>query len=100
MPIIELPEPIAFEWDKGNQAKSFVKHRITNEESEEVLLSFEHIIFEDLAHSGIEKRYVAIGLSRNTKMLTVIFTIRKNKIRIVSARPASRKERRIYEKTS
>jgi len=76
---IELPEPIEFEWDAGNKTKSFLKHRVANEESEQVLLNHNHITFEDPVHSKKGKRFVVIGFSLTGKMLTVIFTVRKRK---------------------
>lgn len=92
-----IPEPIQFEWDKGNIDKSFKKHGITNEEAEEVFVCSLTVLLEDEKHSGIEKRYLLLGKSEEGKLLSVIFTIRGRKVRVVSARPVSRKERRLYE---
>ena len=96
---ITLPDPLVFEWDAGNQTKNFTKHGVTIRQAEAVILHPDHITFDDPAHSDHEKRYVAIGLSIDFEILTVIFTIRKNIIRIISARPSSKKERSLYEKT-
>ena len=94
---LELRQPIEFEWDKGNQAKSFVKHRITNPEAEEVFLNF-NIILEDLGHSGKEQRFIILGKCDNGKMIFSCFTVRANKVRIISSRLANKKERDLYEK--
>ena len=93
-----LPSPIAFEWDKGNIEKNFKKHKITNKETEEVFFNKPLVIFEDNKHSQLEKRYEAFGITNNAKRLTVIFTVRDKKIRVISARIQNKKERRKYEK--
>lgn len=95
---LELKKPIVFEWDKGNQAKSFVKHRITNPEAEEVFLNF-NIILEDLQHSSKEQRFIILGKCDNGKMIFSCFTVRANKVRIISSRLSNQKERKLYEKT-
>lgn len=52
----------------------------------------------DTRHSDDEQRYVALGATDDGRRLFVSFTVRNNRLRVVSARPMSRKERRIYEK--
>ncbi len=51
----------------------------------------------DIKHQETEERYIAIGMTLNEKLLFVVFTMRDSKIRIISARRANRKERRLYE---
>lgn len=92
-----VPEPIKFEWDKGNKDKNFKKHGATNEEAEEVFFN-DPLIFEDLKHSIVEKRYDCLGKSKNGKKLFISFTIRKDKVRLISFRSMSKKERINYEK--
>ena len=53
-----LPEPISFEWDKGNIDKNFKKHKVTNREAEEVFNNEKKLIIEDERHSLAEKRYM------------------------------------------
>ena len=92
-----LPKPVVFEWDKGNTEKNFKKHGITNKEAEEVFSNEPFFISEDPEHSKRELRFQALGKTNNEKLLFLSFTIRKNKVRIISARDMSRKERRVYE---
>lgn len=87
-----------FEWDEGNLDKSYVRHEITPNESEEIFLDEKLHIETDIKHSQIEERYIAIGKTFNNKVLFVVFTTRKSKIRIISARIANKKERGVYEK--
>lgn len=93
-----LPKPLAFEWDKGNINKNFKKHKVTNLEAEEIFRNKPLIIFYDAIHSRIERRFIAHGITSKKRNLTIIFTLRKQKIRIISARNQNKKERKIYEK--
>ncbi|MBL7078553.1 BrnT family toxin [Candidatus Shapirobacteria bacterium] len=86
-----------FEWDQGNIDKSYQKHGITPKESEEVFLDSNLQIIRDLKHSKKEPRFIIIGKSFKKKTLFVVFALRKNKVRVVSARLANKKERRYYE---
>lgn len=94
-----LPKPISFEWDKWNIDKNLLKHNVTNIEAEEIFTNSSSLkIFDDSKHSLLEKRFIAHGITYKKRKLTVIFTLRNQKIRIVSARDQNKKERRIYEK--
>ncbi|PIV09096.1 hypothetical protein COS31_02005 [Candidatus Roizmanbacteria bacterium CG02_land_8_20_14_3_00_36_15] len=93
-----LPKPVFFEWDKGNFDKNYQKHKVTNKEAEEVFDNEPKFIFEDKKHSETEKRYGIFGRTKNGKLLSIVFIIRNNKIRIITARNMSKKERRSYEK--
>lgn len=93
-----LPKPIAFDWDKGNIDKNFKKHNVTNKEAEEVFGNKPIKILKDKEHSQKEDRFVALGETDNERRLYIVFTIRKEKIRIISARNQSRKEKGLYEK--
>lgn len=86
-----------FQWDRGNIDKSYEKHSITPNESEEIFLDENLQVVRDIKHSQKEKRFIGIGKTFEGKTLFAVFTLRKNKIRIISARKANRKERRYYE---
>jgi len=92
-----LPGPISFEWDKDNREKNWLKHRVSDQEAEEIFTYPEAVLIEDKKHSGAEKRYLIWGKTKAKRFLAVIFTIRDNKIRIISARGIHQKERRFYE---
>jgi len=85
-----------FEWDPANWRKSELKHGVAAPEAEEVLLN-DPVCQVDTRHSGDEQRYVALGVTNEGRRLFVAFTIRRSRIRIISARPMSRKERMVYE---
>lgn len=91
---------LQFDWDQWNIQKNEIKHGVSVDEAESVFLDGRHQIFTDEVHSTKnEIRYMAFGQSLERRVLMVGFTIRKNKIRIITARAASRKERLLYEKT-
>lgn len=92
----ELPEPIIFEWDKGNQAKSLEKHGISNQEAEETFFR-PKLVIPDQRHSSVEPRFGMYGQTNGGKILFTAFTIRARRVRVISARPANKKEREIYE---
>jgi len=91
-----LPKPIAFEWDKGNIDKNLKKHNVNDKEAEEVFGNKPIFIFKDDQHSISEKRFMIWGVNNERRKLAVIFTIRKDKIRVISARDMHKKERREY----
>lgn len=93
-----IPEGLEFEWNKGNLNKNRRKHGIATEEAESVFLDNDVVVFPDEVHSLIEKRFVAIGKSNIERYLFVSFTLRKNKVRIISVRQMHRKEVEKYEK--
>ncbi len=92
-------KPIGFDWDKSNLNKNLSKHKVSNIEGEEVFSDRPLKIFEDIKHSFIEKRFIAFGFTNRKRKLTIIFSIRNKKIRIISARDMNKKERGEYEKT-
>ena len=92
----ELPEPIIFEWDSGNQTKSLKKHGISSQEAEDAFFR-QKLVLLDQGHSKTEARFVMYGQTDSGKILFISFTIRNKRVRIISARPADKKERNMYE---
>jgi len=87
---------LGFEWDAANWRKSELKHGVAGGEAEEVLLN-DPLCQVDVRHSGSEQRYVALGTTNQGRALFVAFTVRRSRVRIVSARPMSRRERAIHD---
>ena len=90
---------LGFQWDTGNLDKSYAKHGITPQEAEEIFLDENLITLEDIKHSQEENRFNAIGKTNSSKLLFVAYTARNEKIRVISARIANKKEQIVYEKT-
>ena len=96
--VIDLSQSEGFEWDKGNHIKSLEKHAITTLQTEEAFFNF-YVVFPDQRHSKTEKRFGMYGQTNASELLFIVFTIRKRRIRIISVRPANKKERNTYEET-
>ncbi|MDO9585959.1 MAG: BrnT family toxin [Syntrophales bacterium] len=86
-----------FEWDPRKAAANQRKHQVTFQEASTVFGDPLAIAFEDPDHSLDEKRYITFGLSQQRRLLVVSHAERDDRTRIISARLADRKERRIYE---
>ena len=88
-----------FEWDETKNKSNFQKHRVWFEEAQTVWADFKAEEFFDPDHSETEDRFIRFGFSTKLRVLLVVFCERsKNSIRIISARPATSKERVQYEK--
>ncbi len=91
---------IKFEWSVIKAAGNVRKHHVSFDEAETVFDDRHGYVQEDELHSDDEPRQVLIGYSKRNRLLVVSFVLRApNRIRIVNARSATRKEIRIYEET-
>jgi len=86
-----------FDWDEANREKNWIRHKVDYKESEEIFFNKPLFIDENVKHLSKEKRFEALGQTNKGRGLFVVFTIRNNKIRIISARDQDSKERRKYE---
>ncbi len=91
---------IEFEWDSGNQDKNWIKHHVSLKEIEEVFFNKPLLINRDITHSVLEKRFIAYGHTNQARQLIIVFTMRKQMIRAISARDQNKKERAFYETNS
>jgi uncharacterized protein len=82
-----------FDWDEHNSRKIWTKHAVSPLECEEVFLGAPRVL-ADPAHSGAERRFVAFGATATGRRLAVVFTLRGSRLRVVTARDQSRRERR------
>jgi len=98
--VITIKEPHKFEWDKGNKDKNWLKHKVKNEECEEIFFDKKKKILKDVLHSGKEKRFIILGKTKKERLLFVVFTIRNKKVRVISARDVNKKEVILYEEKS
>ena len=91
-------ESFEFEWDKGNSRKSLTKHGVTTDDVESVFsLKLAVPIGRQISPAVDEERLCVVGPSRESRLLSVVFTLREGRVRTISARLASRKERKLYE---
>ncbi|MCE7897925.1 MAG: BrnT family toxin [bacterium] len=91
-----IVEPLSFEWDHGNINKSLDKHGVTTHLAEEPFTDPHLLTLPDRSHSQNELRFHLLGSTHAGQILFITYCIRQNKIRIISARPADKKERKIY----
>ena len=93
----QLARCTGFQWDEGNSGKSWLRHKVTWTECEEVFFNYPLLVLADERHSRAEKRYYALGKTNAERLLFVVFTIRGELIRVISGRDMSKRERREYE---
>ena len=85
-----------FEWDVGNSDKNWRNHQVRQAETEQVLLNRPVVFAANLTHSRSEARFFTLGRTDSGRHLAIVFTTRGKRIRVISARPMSRAERRVY----
>ena len=88
-----------FHWDEGNILKNWEKHGVSAPECEQIFFNKPLIAGSDIKHSQQEARFYTLGQTDAGRLLFVVFAIRNNLIRVISARDMNRKERKVYEKS-
>ena len=91
-----VPGLEGFEWDAGNTDKNWLRHAVHQAEAEQTLLNTPLVLAADVTRSQAEARFVALGQTDTGRGLMVVFTVRGNRIRVISARTMSKTERRAY----
>ena len=91
---------IRFEWNENKNTANQKKHKVSFEEAKSVFYDENARLISDPDHSEKEDRFILLGLSHRLRMLVVVHTYRKNDeiIRIISAREATKRERRFYKR--
>ena len=92
----ELAQAAGFDWDEWNATKIWEKHAVSQAECEQVFFNEPHVVGDDTEHSGEEQRYYLLGQTGKGRQLFLVFTLREDLIRVITARDMSRRERRIY----
>ncbi|MBC8140550.1 MAG: BrnT family toxin [Armatimonadetes bacterium] len=87
-----------FEWDTDKADINVEKHGVTFEEAQTVFNDGLAAFFDDVLHSDHEDRYLIVGYSNQDRLLYVSHTVRSEKIRIISARAATKRERETHER--
>jgi uncharacterized protein len=91
-----LQRASGFQWDAGNAEKNWLSHQVRTSECEQVFFNQPLIAAADLAHSEQEDRFYVLGRSDAGRELFLVFTLRDDLIRVISARDMGRKERKVY----
>lgn len=85
-----------FDWDEANAPKLRERHEVSQSECEQGFLSEPLLVAWDERHSQLEERWAALGRTFEGRGLLVVFTVRGERIRPISARDMSRRERQRY----
>jgi len=93
---MNIIQPVQFLWDRGNIDKNLIKHNVSNEEIEQTFWDDNKKILIDNKHSDYELRHILLGSTFEGRILFIVFTIRMNKIRVISARDLNKKELNLY----
>jgi uncharacterized DUF497 family protein len=88
---------IEFEWDPAKAAANLRKHGVSFEEASTAFSDPLSVTIPDPMHSEREKRFVLLGRTTANRLVVVVHVDRGARIRVIGARPATRKERRQYE---
>ena len=88
---------LTFEWDEEKAIGNLDKHGVSFQEASTVFMDSLSVTISDPLHSFDEQRFVTIGESVEREVLVVVHTQRDTRIRIISAREATRRERQNYE---
>jgi len=88
---------VQYDWDAEKATRNFSKHRVSFEEATTVFEDPLFVVFADPRHSLEENRFIIIGETARRKLLMVAYSERGDRIRIISARKATPKERKVYE---
>jgi uncharacterized protein len=85
-----------FDWDDANKDKNWNRHNVAWWECEEVFFNQPLYVHKDERHSLNEERYYALGSTHNSRLIFIVFTRRKSRIRVILARDMHKKERKVY----
>ena len=97
VPIDRLLRCTGFDRDDANAPKIWEKHEVSPMECEQVFFNLPLVAGHDEKHSGAETRYYVLGRSDARRRLFVVVTVREGRLRVISARDMSRKERKAFE---
>ena len=89
---------VGFDWDDANTHKNWDRHGVSPEEAEAVFFGEPLLVRSDVRHSKRERRYYALGRTAPGRRLFIAFTIRRNLIRVISARDMSRNETVVWDR--
>ena len=92
-----MTECKGFQWDEGNLDKNWRRHRVSWIECEQIFFNHPLLVAFDEEHSQDEERFFALGKTESGRELFVVFAIRHDLIRVISARDMNQKERKVYD---
>jgi hypothetical protein len=97
--VIDLNQLTGFDWDAGNREKNWLKYRVSIWECEEIFFNLPLLLGDSPGRAEAERRYFALGQTNAGRLIFIAFTVRDEKIRVISARDMSEKERGFYDQS-
>ncbi len=94
---MDISQHTEFEWDHGNAEKNWTKHRVSQTECEQIFFHQPVVVSDDAGHSQTETRFHALGQTDQGRRLFLTFTVRRDLIRVISAREMNRNEQEVYK---
>ncbi len=91
-----LATATGFDWDRANTLKNWEKHQVSPFECEQIFFNRPLVVHVSEDRSSEEERFYCLGQTDARRMLFLVFTMRDDQVRVISARPMSRKERKVY----
>ncbi len=88
---------LLFEWDTEKARSSAQKHGVAFDEASTAFRDALSVTIPDPLHSEDEDRFVLLGYSHRERLLVIVHTYRNHRVRLISARPATKRERRHHE---
>jgi hypothetical protein len=88
---------LRFEWDESKAKSNLKKHGVSFEEGVTIFFDPLAVTIADPDHSSREGRFIDVGRSEEGRLLVVVYTERRGRIRLISARRATRRERKAHE---
>ena len=91
-----MPGVAGFQWGQGKLEKNWLKHGVSPLECEQVFFNQPLVVAPDLKHSQGEERFFALGRTDTDRCLFVVFTVRRRKLRVISARNSKSSSRSAF----
>ena len=95
-PVEQLRRCTGFEWDEGNSGKNWERHRVSDGDCEQAFFNEPLLALEDSEHSELEDRILVLGKTDAGRKLFLVSTVRGDRIRVISARDMTKREREAY----
>jgi uncharacterized protein len=93
---LDFRNAIGFEWDEGNADKNWIAHDVTQAECEQIFFNLPCVIGQQAGNSSVEARHYVLGQTDRGRLLFLVVTIRRQRIRVITARDMTAKERKAY----
>lgn len=87
-----------FDWDGGNAEKNWERHRVLQSECEQVFFNGPLVVVDDDLHSVGETRHFGFGRTDAGRLLFLVYTLRGERVRVISARDMTRRESKEYQR--